>query len=401
MWYDVATNQVPATWFESDAGIRRLASRQATAPRGAVAAVQALCSGRACSARAQLTAGAPQRPLASNRPAPGPPGRRARSPGQADRRGSGAPRPACGWWRPRRRDGRMAQSRHRSARRGTRSVSSQAPSVASGRADARPQLDLRAASTAATCRAVAGARRAAAAARLDGDEPVGAVRRHPGRRAARGDAAVRELTERFDGVPLDDLAVPPPSLTAALARHPGELAGRARGRRTTTSRPTTAPSSTPRASLRARRRRVRGSIACPVDRAGCYVPGGRAPYPSTVLMTAVPARVAGVPEVVLCVPPGRRRRRAPDATLAAAALAGVDEVYRIGGAQAIAAHGLRHRVDRARRRDRRARATSTWPSPSGRSRGGPRRRAVRVRRSHRGRGGGRRHRPGRLRRRST
>jgi histidinol dehydrogenase len=77
-------------------------------------------------------------------------------------------------------------------------------------------------------------------------------------------------------------------------------------------------------------------MVVPVDRAGCYAPGGRADYPSSVLMTAVPARVAGVPEIALCVPPG------PDgavagASLAAAALAGVDEVYRVGGAQAVAA----------------------------------------------------------------
>ena len=74
----------------------------------------------------------------------------------------------------------------------------------------------------------------------------------------------------------------------------------------------------------------------PLHRAGLYVPGGRARYPSTVLMTAIPARVAGVAEVVLCVPPGRDGA-VDQATLAAAALAGVDEVYRIGGAQAVAA----------------------------------------------------------------
>ncbi len=74
----------------------------------------------------------------------------------------------------------------------------------------------------------------------------------------------------------------------------------------------------------------------PVRRAGCYVPGGRAVYPSTVLMTAIPARVAGVSEVVLCVPPGRDGR-VPDVVLAAAAIAGVDEVIPVGGAQAIAA----------------------------------------------------------------
>jgi histidinol dehydrogenase len=66
------------------------------------------------------------------------------------------------------------------------------------------------------------------------------------------------------------------------------------------------------------------------------VPGGRARYPSTVFMTAIPARVAGVASIALCVPPGADGRVAP-VTLAAAAIAGVDEVYRIGGAQAIAA----------------------------------------------------------------
>lgn len=74
----------------------------------------------------------------------------------------------------------------------------------------------------------------------------------------------------------------------------------------------------------------------PVDRAGIYVPGGRAVYPSTVLMTAGPARVAGVPEIILCVPPGPDGT-VPVVTLAAAALVGVDHVYAIGGAQAIAA----------------------------------------------------------------
>ncbi len=74
----------------------------------------------------------------------------------------------------------------------------------------------------------------------------------------------------------------------------------------------------------------------PVRRAGLYAPGGRASYPSTVLMTAIPARVAGVAEVVLATPP-RADGSVPDAILAAAHIAGVDAVYRVGGAQAIAA----------------------------------------------------------------
>jgi histidinol dehydrogenase len=74
----------------------------------------------------------------------------------------------------------------------------------------------------------------------------------------------------------------------------------------------------------------------PVDRAGLYAPGGRARYPSTVLMCAAPARVAGVRDLALCVPPASDGR-VDDATLAAAAIAGITEVYRIGGAQAVAA----------------------------------------------------------------
>jgi histidinol dehydrogenase len=74
----------------------------------------------------------------------------------------------------------------------------------------------------------------------------------------------------------------------------------------------------------------------PVRRAGLYAPGGRAAYPSTVLMTVIPARIAKVPQVVLATPP-RTDGTVPSAILAAAHIAGVDTVYRLGGAQAIAA----------------------------------------------------------------
>jgi histidinol dehydrogenase len=73
-----------------------------------------------------------------------------------------------------------------------------------------------------------------------------------------------------------------------------------------------------------------------VGRAGLYAPGGLARYPSTVLMCAAPARVAGVDELVLCVPPDPDGRVATE-TLAAAAIAGIDEVYAVGGAQAVGA----------------------------------------------------------------
>jgi histidinol dehydrogenase len=81
---------------------------------------------------------------------------------------------------------------------------------------------------------------------------------------------------------------------------------------------------------------VLGKRYTPVDRAGLYVPGGRACYPSTVLMNAVPAKVAGVPRLVMVTPPGTGKGINP-AVLVAANEAGVSEIYRIGGAQAIAA----------------------------------------------------------------
>jgi histidinol dehydrogenase len=80
---------------------------------------------------------------------------------------------------------------------------------------------------------------------------------------------------------------------------------------------------------------VLGQKVTPMDRAGLYVPGGKAAYPSSVLMNAIPAKVAGVPELIMVVPtPGGERNQL---VLAAAAIAGVDRVFTIGGAQAVAA----------------------------------------------------------------
>jgi histidinol dehydrogenase len=76
-------------------------------------------------------------------------------------------------------------------------------------------------------------------------------------------------------------------------------------------------------------------VTLPLSSVGCYVPGGRAAYPSTVLMTVVPAKVAGVPRVIVCSPPSKDGEIDP-LVLVAADLSGVDEIYRVGGAQAIA-----------------------------------------------------------------
>jgi histidinol dehydrogenase len=79
-----------------------------------------------------------------------------------------------------------------------------------------------------------------------------------------------------------------------------------------------------------------GQIVRPLERVGCYIPGGKAIYPSSILMTVIPARVAGVDEIICCTPP-RPDGRVEDVVLAAASLAGTHQVYKVGGAQAIAA----------------------------------------------------------------
>ncbi len=152
--------------------------------------------------------------------------------------------------------------------------------------------------------------------------------------SAQGDAALRSLTARFDGVELDRLTVPPEQVTAALRRIPPDLR---RALEVAHDRIEAYHSleGAPPGDFVSDGVTVRHLVR-PVDRAGCYAPGGRARYPSTVLMCAVPARVAGVGWVGLCVPPGPDGA-VDDASLAAAAIAGVDSVYRVGGAQAIGA----------------------------------------------------------------
>jgi histidinol dehydrogenase len=153
----------------------------------------------------------------------------------------------------------------------------------------------------------------------------------------KGDAALLDFTERFDGVRLttDRLPVTAEEFTAAREQLDGrtiEALEYAAARIERFHR-----ASLPQSwSIRDEHGSRLGQEVRPLDRVGIYVPGGRAAYPSTVLMTAIPARVARVPEIVLVSPP------APDSTLnagvlAAAALAGVSEAYRLGGAQAIAA----------------------------------------------------------------
>ncbi len=151
----------------------------------------------------------------------------------------------------------------------------------------------------------------------------------------RGDAAVIEYTERFDGAKLDSLAVTAEEISEALEKvEPKflEVLKKAAAN-----------------IYKFHERQVRNSFiindengivmgqkVIPVDRAGLYVPGGTAAYPSTVLMDSIPAKVAGCHDVVMVTPPGKDGKVNP-VILAAAYVAGVDNIYKVGGAQAIAA----------------------------------------------------------------
>ena len=179
--------------------------------------------------------------------------------------------------------------------------------------------------------------RLAALAEFDAPDVEAGVRAIVEDVRVRGDEAVVELTNRFDGRDVADCA----ELELPAARAAGALV-----------------SIDPRVreALEAAAARIRafherqkseswshaeddgtvlGQRVIPLDRAGIYVPGGRAAYPSSVLMNAIPARVAGVGEVVMAVP--APRGKLDPAVLAAARLAGVDRIWTIGGAQAIAA----------------------------------------------------------------
>ena len=152
---------------------------------------------------------------------------------------------------------------------------------------------------------------------------------------AEGDAALRELTAKFDRVELDDLRVSAEELDAAIASVEPEFL---EVLKLAAANIRTFHSAQVRSDFRLDERPgvVLGQKFLPIERVGLYVPGGTAAYPSTVLMDAVPAKIAGCPRIVMCTPPMRDGRVNP-AILAAAVEAGVDEIYKVGGAQAIAA----------------------------------------------------------------
>ncbi len=157
---------------------------------------------------------------------------------------------------------------------------------------------------------------------------------------ARGDAAVLEYTERFDAVSASSVAaleIPRADLLAALNAIPAAQreALEAAAQRVRSYHERQLDACGRSWSYRDEDGTLLGQKVTPIERVGIYVPGGKATYPSSVLMNALPAKVAGVGEIVMTVPTPRGERNAM--VLAAAAIAGVDRVFTIGGAQAVGA----------------------------------------------------------------
>ncbi len=149
-----------------------------------------------------------------------------------------------------------------------------------------------------------------------------------------GDAALRRYTEAFDGTALESFEVPASEWRAAREQLDPTLNS---ALETAAERIRAFHERQPSQSwIEPGQLGTFGQIVRPLDRVGIYTPGGTAAYPSSLLMTAVPARVAGVREIVIAAPPSRDGHISP-AILAAADIAGVDRVFAIGGAQAIAA----------------------------------------------------------------
>src|SRR5690606_1955013 len=169
--------------------------------------------------------------------------------------------------------------------------------------------------------------------------PDEAVRRIVQSVRQNGDAALFDWNRRIDGADLDALEVPQDAIDEGLRRTPENVVAALRLaaeriRAFHEKQPVTG-------WIDAGRDGSLGQLVRPVDSVGVYVAGGTAPLPSSLLMSAVPAQVAGVQEIVVVTPPGRGDGAVPDVILAAAAICGLRRIYRVGGAQAIAAraHG--------------------------------------------------------------
>lgn len=171
---------------------------------------------------------------------------------------------------------------------------------------------------------------------MNSERELGAVKNIIADVRARGDAALLEYTKLFDGARLtaDTLRVSESEIDEAYANVPDELL--AAMRRSAKNIADYHALQKQKTWLDIKDGAILGQMVRPLASVGVYVPGGRAAYPSSVLMNVLPAKVAGVPKIVMVTPPDRNGRIYP-LTLVAAREAGVDEIYKIGGAQAVAA----------------------------------------------------------------
>ncbi len=150
-----------------------------------------------------------------------------------------------------------------------------------------------------------------------------------------GDNALLKYTEKFDGAKLESLLVSREEIDAAVKNTPPEFLEILR-KAAANIRKFHSKQVRNSFIINDENGIVTGQKIIPVDRAGLYVPGGTAAYPSTVLMDSIPAKIAGVPELIMVTPPSADGKINP-VILAAAEIAGVDKIFKVGGAQAIAA----------------------------------------------------------------
>ena len=165
------------------------------------------------------------------------------------------------------------------------------------------------------------------------DDPEQAVRQIVSEVRHRGDAALLDYTLKIDGIELTSLEVSKQQIASAYREVDEELVSALK----LAAKRIRSFHATQKANIGSEFTSLdSGQLMRPLQRIGVYVPGGTACYPSTVLMTAIPARVAGVSEIILCTPP-RLAGTVPPPTLVAADIAKVDRIFSVGGAQAIAA----------------------------------------------------------------
>ncbi|SNZ10132.1 histidinol dehydrogenase [Terribacillus aidingensis] len=149
------------------------------------------------------------------------------------------------------------------------------------------------------------------------------------------DEAVQKYTAKFDGTTVNQLHVSAAEIREAKAKvSPATLA--ALQKAAANIRAFHEKQVTPSRIMTAETGKQLGQLVLPMERIGIYVPGGKAVYPSTILMNAIPARLAGVQEIIM-VTPGKNNEAIAPVLVAAAEIAGVDKIYKIGGAQAIGA----------------------------------------------------------------